>query len=271
MAMLTIGEAAAIVHTAPSTLRSWEKRYGYPTSVRSVSGRRLYDEAEIGLLGEALRRGLRISSAIRHVRQETGSHEALLREALSELDLDASDALLEAAIALRGASRAFDEIVLAALEGLVAAGHDIGVIALAVAWAQDRACWSRRQATTAVNHTVVMVDGSAEATITRAASCILELQLALRSARVHALRGPATGDYRSVAYKLAARSIVFVGTLPPSTYRDNCEVSAHLSGFQTEAELPRAIGMLPSQPRLAADDLLAACSLDAIPVMARRR
>jgi DNA-binding transcriptional MerR regulator len=266
--MLTIGEAAAIVHTSPSTIRSWERRYGYPTSVRSGSGRRLYDEAEIGLLGDALRRGLRISSAIRHVRRETGSYEALLREALSKLDVDASDALLEAAIALRGASRAFDDTVLAAVEGLAAADHDVDVIALAVAWVQDRACWSRRQAAATVNHTIVMVDGAVEATVTRAASCILELQLALRSIGVYALRGPATGDYRNIAHKLGARSIVFVGTLPPSVHHRNSDVSVRLTGFLTEAELPQTIGMLPSQPRLAAADLLAACSHDSAPPMA---
>ncbi|MGH2941692.1 MAG: MerR family DNA-binding transcriptional regulator [Solirubrobacteraceae bacterium] len=268
MAMLTIGEAAAIVHTSPNTIRSWEQRYGYPMSVRSSSGRRLYDEAEIGLLGDALRRGLRISCAIRHVRQETGSYKALLQEALSKLDVGASDALLEAAIALRGASRAFDEIVLAAVEGLVAAGHDSGVIALAVAWTHDRACWSRRQTATAVSHTVVMVDGSAEGTVTRAASCILELQLALRSMRVHPLRGPATGTVGSVARKVGARAIVFVGPLPPSAYRHPSSVPAHLNGCRTEAALPPTIELLPSQPRLAAEDLLAACSDDAAHVMA---
>src|ERR1044072_2750187 len=73
MSKLTIGEAAALLHTAPSTIRSWEQRLGYPTPDRSTSGRRLYDEHEIALLADALRRGLSISSAIRQVRVETGS------------------------------------------------------------------------------------------------------------------------------------------------------------------------------------------------------
>lgn len=84
MTRLTIGEAAALLHASPSTIRSWEQRLGYPTPIRSESGRRLYAEAEIALLCDALARGLSISSAIRQIRHETGAHDALLRDALSE-------------------------------------------------------------------------------------------------------------------------------------------------------------------------------------------
>lgn len=194
---LTTGEAAALLHIAPSTIRSWEQRLGYPTPVRSTSGRRIYDEAEIALLSDALRRGLSISSAIRKIREETGSHEVLLRRALADLDLDACDALLEAAIGLRGISRAFDETVLVAVEGLVADDHDAGVAALAVEWAKDRACWGRRQAATPMRDTVVIVDGSCDGSVARVASCILQLQLTLRSAQTHSLLGPAIDGYRS--------------------------------------------------------------------------
>jgi hypothetical protein len=99
--------------------------------------------------------------------------------ALSELDLATSDALLEAAIAMRGVSRAFDETVLAAIEGLAMQNVDPGVLALAVNWAIERACWSRRSAGTPALHTTVIVDGSREGSATRAASCILQLQLTL--------------------------------------------------------------------------------------------
>src|ERR1044072_4807503 len=123
MSKLTIGEAAAVLHTTPGTIRSWEQRLGYPTPDRSTSGRRLYDEHEIALLADALRRGLSISSAIRQVRVETGSHDALLRQALAKVDIATCDALLEAAIALRGVSRAFDETVLRAVEEMASLGE----------------------------------------------------------------------------------------------------------------------------------------------------
>lgn len=258
MATLTIGEVAALLHTTPSTIRSWEHRLGFPTSVRSTSGRRLYEEAEIALLADALRRGLSISSAIRQIHKETGSHEALLRRALSQLDLNACDSLLESAIALRGVSRAFDETVLKAVEALTEADHSVDVAALAIEWMKDHACWGRRHASAPTLHAIVIADGSPEISATRAASCILQLQLALRSARTHTLLGPAISGYHSVARRLNADAIVFVGSPPPSAYRGNGIVSARLAGFRTEAELlhPR-VETLPSQPRLAADQLLA--------------
>lgn len=258
MARLTIGEAAALLQTAPSTIRSWEQRFGYPNPDRSTSGQRLYDEAEIALLADALRRGLGIASAVRQIREETGSHGASMCYALGELNLETSDALLEAAIALRGVSRAFDETVLAAIERLAMQDVDPGVLALAVNWAIERACWSRRNAGTPALHTTVIVDGSQEASATRAASSILRLQLTLLSARTHVLVGSGITAYRSVVRRLSADSLVFVGEPPPSAHRGNAIVSSRVAGFRTGGELLRArLKALPPEPRLAAERLLA--------------
>lgn len=262
MSKLTIGEAAAVLHTAPSTIRSWEQRLGYPTPERSPSGRRLYDEDQVTLLADALRRGLSISSAIHQIREETGSHEGLLRQALANVDVPACDALLEAAIAMRGVSRAFDETILTAVESLAGTG-DAGVVALAVQWASDRACWSRRQAVAPAHHDVLIVDGSAEATTTRAASSILQLQLALRGARTHVLHCAAAGDWRTVARRLDVVAVVFVGTLPPTAVRVGSIVSFPVGAFRAEIEFahPR-MRALPEPPRLAAEQLLATPSHD---------
>lgn len=260
MARLTIGEAAALLHAAPSTIRSWEQRLGYPRPARSTSGRRLYEEAEIALLSDALRRGLSISSAIREIRKETGSHDTLLERALAALDFETCDALLEAAIALRGVSRAFDETVMTAVEALVSAEEDVGVAALAVQWTQDRACWARRCAVASVRHTVVIVDGSPHASATRAACYVLQLQLALRCAQSLTLLGSESAAHRSVSRRLDAHAIVFVGAPPPSAYRGggNGILAARLAGFRTDAELLHpSVELLASQPRSAADQLLA--------------
>jgi hypothetical protein len=234
---------------------------------RSNSGRRLYDEAEIALLADALHRGLSISSAIRHIREQTGSHEALLQQALIDLDFAAADVLLEAAIALRGVSRAFDDTVLAALEQLSTAGHIPSVTALAVEWAADRGCWSRRQVPMPTRHPVVVVDGSVEGTITRAASCILQLQLGLHSTRALVLHAHASGGYRTVARRVNASAIVFVGE-PPALALDGSGVmlSAHIAGFRTNVELLCSrVAMLPSLPRLAADMLVGRADSDRAP------
>lgn len=257
MSTLTIGEAAALLHTAPSTIRSWEQRLGYPTPVRSTSGRRLYDECEIAILSDALRRGLSISSAIRQVREETGSHEALLRQALSELDFATCDALLEAAIAMRGVSRAFDETVLTAVEGVVLGDDDAGIAALAVEWAKERACWGCRHVIAPLRGTILVVDGSSEGSVTRAASCILALQLTLRSMRTLMLAGPARSRYGGLARRLDTDAIVFVGEPAPSAGRANALVPSRIAGFRTAGErLHPGMETLPVQPRLAAHQLV---------------
>jgi DNA-binding transcriptional MerR regulator len=258
VARLTIGEAAARLHAAPSTIRSWEHRLGYPTPARSTAGHRLYDEAEIDLLGDALRRGLTISSAIREIRQETGSHDATsLSRTLAALDFDRCDELLEAAIALRGLGRAFDETVLAAVEELLAAEDDVGMAALAVQWTQDRACWARRRAAGPVRHTVVIVDGSAGASATRAARHILQLQLALRSAQALTLLVPESADHVALGKRVAADAIVFVGTPSPTPPHDGEPAPAPMAGFRLDTTAPRdGVESLPPQPRLAAEQLL---------------
>jgi DNA-binding transcriptional MerR regulator len=259
VAQLTIGEAAAVLHTAVSTLRSWEQRYGFPEPRRSASGRRLYDEAEILLLSDAFRRGLTISSAIRQIRSETGSHVVLMREAMLALDHATCNALLEAAIAVRGVSRAFDDAVLVALESLAAHGGEPDVVGLAVEWARDRACWGRRQAAAPALRTVLLVDSSSEASVTRGASYVLELQLELRSVRAFALRGPPIGEYHSAVRKLAVDTIVFVGHPPRSARRARSIVPAHHATFRADDEnLDGRVETLPSAPRRAAEALLAA-------------
>lgn len=268
MSKLTIGEAAAVLHTAPSTIRSWEQRLGYPTPDRSSSGRRLYDEDEIALLADALRRGLSISSAIRQIREETGSHETLLHQSLSDIDVAACDALLEAAIALRGVSRAFDETVLTVIESM--ASDDVpGVMGLAVQWACDRACWARRQAVTTPRHDVVVVDGSGDGTATRAACCVLQLQLTLWSARTHVLHGAAGSDWRAVARRLDAGAVVFVGAPPVRALGESGVYAAPVAVFRGEGEPPRPhLLALPPTPRVAAEHLAAAAAGNAMPASA---
>lgn len=257
MARLTIGEAAALLHTSPSTIRSWEQRLGYPIPARTDSGRRLYEEDEIVLLADALARGLRISSAIRQIREETGSHETLLRLALEAMDYDACDMLLEAAISQRGVSRAFDEAVLVAIEELAGGGCDATVLALAIEWSKDRAGWSRRRAATPATHTAVIVDASPEVSITRVASSVLQLQLVLRSASTHVLVGPAIGAYRTAARRMSADAVVLVGEGSVAACRANGVAPGRVASFRADVELPPAHVMaLPPQPRAAVARLL---------------
>ena len=66
-AELTIGDLAARTGVAPATLRMWESRHGFPRPQRLASGHRRYDEHEVDLVRQVIRRrdgGSRLEVAI---------------------------------------------------------------------------------------------------------------------------------------------------------------------------------------------------------------
>lgn len=85
---LTIGELAGRTGLTPETLRMWETRHGFPHPRRLGSGHRRYDEHQVDLVNQVLRRkeaGVRLDRAIAGVvsgqRPATGSVFAELRRA----------------------------------------------------------------------------------------------------------------------------------------------------------------------------------------------
>lgn len=65
--LLTIGDLAERTGLAPATLRVWESRHGFPRPVRLESGHRRYDERDVDLVQQVLRRrdsGSRLEVAI---------------------------------------------------------------------------------------------------------------------------------------------------------------------------------------------------------------
>lgn len=64
---LTIGDLAQLTGVAPATLRVWESRHGFPRPRRRASGHRRYDEHDVELVTQVLRRrdsGMRLEVAI---------------------------------------------------------------------------------------------------------------------------------------------------------------------------------------------------------------
>ncbi len=55
MGVIRTNAAAAMLGVSPNTLRSWERRFGFPEPRRTAGGHRQFDLAQI----EALRTGLR--------------------------------------------------------------------------------------------------------------------------------------------------------------------------------------------------------------------
>src|SRR5881397_3752880 len=64
---LTIGDLTRRTGVAPATLRMWEARHGFPRPRRRDSGHRRYDESDVELVQQVLRRceaGMRLEVAI---------------------------------------------------------------------------------------------------------------------------------------------------------------------------------------------------------------
>jgi hypothetical protein len=114
-------------------------------------------------------------------------------------------------------------------------------------------------------HTVVIVDGSPQTSITCAARHILQLQLTLIGGRAHVLPGTAGRNYRNIVRRLDADSIVFVGP-PPTASRAVPMISVKVAVFRKQADLVLHDGVerLSSQPRLAATKLLSASLVDGV-------
>src|SRR3954453_17448741 len=148
---LKTSEAAAVLNVSPNTLRAWERRFGYPKPQRSPGKHRLYTHGEIAALRDALQEGLSISSAISRARESVSADTNVLVGALAAFELDRADGAMEAALALRSASRpregapalppverSVEEVLLPSLDEIAARhGSDSAPWAFAARWADD--------------------------------------------------------------------------------------------------------------------------------------
>jgi DNA-binding transcriptional MerR regulator len=99
---------------SPNTLRSWERRYGFPRPRRSPGGHRQYELGEIESLRATLAETHNVSSAIALARQrgEGPSSGSRLAAAFAAFDEDKANGLLEESLALRSVERTIEEVLL---------------------------------------------------------------------------------------------------------------------------------------------------------------
>lgn len=102
---------------SPNTLRSWERRYNFPSPVRSAGGHRQYSLAEIESLRLTLAETHNVSSAISLARErgEGPSSSTRLASAFAAFDEDKSNRLLEESLTLRSFERTIEEVLLEAV------------------------------------------------------------------------------------------------------------------------------------------------------------
>src|SRR5437660_10497372 len=120
MSGIRTNAAAVMLGVSPNTLRSWERRYGFPRPQRSPGGHRQYARAEIEALKLTLSETQNVSSAISLAceRGEGPASPARLAASFADFNEEAVNRMLEESLALRSLERTVEEILLAAVEGV---------------------------------------------------------------------------------------------------------------------------------------------------------
>jgi DNA-binding transcriptional MerR regulator len=168
---------------SPNTLRSWERRYGYPKPQRTSGNHRHYALVELQTLRDALNETGNITSAIELARQRQSAPASgdALRAAFESFDEAAAERAIEESLAMRPLERTVEEMLLPAVDALAADSEQDAELEFAARWATGWLHGARRLAPTASRPAgVLLLDSSpgldAEAVHTQA------LDLALRRA-----------------------------------------------------------------------------------------
>src|SRR4051812_21472166 len=167
MSAVRTNAAAAMIGVSPSTLRAWERRFGFPAPRRTAGGHRQYDLGQIEALRAAFEATHNVSSAVA-IAQERGrgpSTPSRLRSAFGRFDEVEADRILEESLAVRSIERTVEEVLLPAVEALAAgdaAGPPSAEYGFAWRWASGSLAAARRVAPPASRETgVVLFDASA--------------------------------------------------------------------------------------------------------------
>jgi len=143
--------AAEVLGVSPNTLRSWERRYGFPVPKRTPGNHRNYELIELQTLRDALAETGNISSAIElaRQRQEAPASGGSLLAAFQSFDEEAADRAVEESLALRPLERTVEEMLLPAVDELAADPEREAELEFAARWATGWLHGARRLASTA--------------------------------------------------------------------------------------------------------------------------
>ncbi len=143
--------AAEVLGVSPNTLRSWERRYGFPVPKRTPGNHRNYELVELQTLRDALAETGNISSAIElaRQRQEAPASGGSLLIAFQNFDEEAADRSIEQSLAVRPLERTVEELLLPAVDELAADSERQAELEFAARWATGWLHGARRLASTA--------------------------------------------------------------------------------------------------------------------------
>ena len=217
MSVLRTHAAAAMLGVSPNTLRSWERRFGYPMPQRTAGGHRQFELAEIEALRQAFEETHNVSSAISIARERGSgpSSPTRLRSALRRFDEVEADLILEESLAVRSVERTVEEVLLLAVDGLGAAADESpsAELGFALRWAAGWLAAAKRVAPGATrSEGVLILDAGGPYDIDALHAQALEL--CLRRAGVRTLLLTAELDASRLAHVLQAidpRLVVLAG------------------------------------------------------------
>jgi DNA-binding transcriptional MerR regulator len=199
--------AAELLGVSPNTLRSWERRFGYPRPRRTQGGHRQYDLAELEALRRALLETHNISSAIELARQrgEGPSSPSRLVDAFDHFDENGADRVMEESLAVRSVERTVEEVLLPGLDLVESRESREAEREVALRWATGWLYASRRVAPPASRPQGVLLFDSSP-------------RLDLESLNVQALElGLRRAGFRTLllAFDLPPERVVGAGGAPP--------------------------------------------------------
>ncbi|MGB7587129.1 MAG: MerR family DNA-binding transcriptional regulator [Solirubrobacterales bacterium] len=159
MSGIRTNAAAEVLGVSPNTLRSWERRYGFPVPRRTAGNHRNYELVELQTLRDALTETGNISSAIELARQRQTAPASggNLLAALESFDEEAADRAIEGSLAVRPLERTVEELLLPAVDELAAAPEREAELEFAARWAMGWLHGARRLASTASRPAGILV------------------------------------------------------------------------------------------------------------------
>jgi DNA-binding transcriptional MerR regulator len=216
MSGIRINGAAEMLGVSPSTLRSWERRLGYPHPRRTPGNHRVYELHEVEALREALRETQNISSAVEVARQRGRgpASPARLLSAFDRFDEAACDRELEQSLAVRSVERTVTEVLLPALDMAEARPNGEAELEHACRWATGWLHGARRLSAEAHRpEGVLLLDSGSPLGVESIHVQALELFLRRSGVRVLCLSASlAEGRFRSALRALDPRAVVICGS-----------------------------------------------------------
>lgn len=215
MAGIRTNAAAALLGVSPSTLRSWERRLGYPQPRRTPGNHRQYDLAELEALREAFRETGNISSAVEIARRRGRGLATPLRllRAIDAFDEAAADRQMEESLAVRSVERSVEEMLIPALEIAATRPNHEAELEHACRWATGWLHGARRLTPAATRaEGVLLLDSSSGLGIEAVHAQALELTVRRAGLRVLLLSsGLAEHRFASALRALSPVAVVLCG------------------------------------------------------------